>query len=334
MTELGTSPLLAVDQLSVRFLLGPGGRRGIVHAVSEVGFELRPGQVLALVGESGCGKSVLAASLLGLLPANGQLRGAARLGELDLLRATERTLAAEVRGRDVGLVPQSAASHLTPVRTVGAQLVEAVRTLRPELDDPEAHAVELAARAGLAPDALRHYPHELSGGLAQRVAVAIALAGEPRVLLADEPTVGLDRPLVHRVVDTLAELAAEGKAVLLITHDLAAARRVATHIAVMYASRIVELGPAAEVLGEPWHPYTGALLGALPGGGFRPIPGNPPELTALPEGCAFCARCPEAPGYPPCTGDPRLHRYGERYVAAHPPIEAPRTEVAASYAVR
>lgn len=227
-----------------------------------------------------------------------------------------------MRGRRVGLIPQSPASHLTPVRTARSQLVETVRALRPDVTDAAGHAESLAATAGLEPELLRHYPHELSGGSAQRVAVALALAGDPGVLLADEPTVGLDRPLVEHVVDTLAELSTRDKAVLLITHDLQAARRVATHIAVMYASRIVELGPADQVLGQPWHPYTGLLLDALPEGGFRSIPGHPPELTALPAGCAFCQRCPDVPGYPACTGDPALHAFGERFVAAHPPRPA------------
>jgi len=136
------------------------------------------------------------------------------------------------------------------------------------------------------------------------------------VVLADEPTTGLDRPLVHRTVDALAALAAQGRAVLMITHDLDAARRAATHLAVMYASRIVELGPARDVLTEPWHPYTAGLLRALPDAGFTPIPGHPPELTALPGGCAFRPRCEVTEQ---CSGDPAPTRYGDRLVACHRP---------------
>ncbi|HEY8373916.1 MAG TPA: ABC transporter ATP-binding protein [Pseudonocardiaceae bacterium] len=325
-TEGGTSvtatgSLLSVHRLSVRFLLGRGGRRGEVRAVTDVSFTLRPGQVLALVGESGCGKSVLTSALLGLLPANAQVRGRALLAEpgaepVELLDAPEPVLAGRVRGRRIGLVPQSAASHLTPVRTARSQLVETVRTLRPDVADPAALAEDLAVRVGLDPHVLDRYPHELSGGTAQRVAVALALAGDPRLVLADEPTTGLDRPLVERVVDLLAGLAEEGRSVLLITHDLAAARRVATDVAVMYASRLVEVGPADAVFDDPWHPYTKGLLGALPEGGFTPIPGHPPRLTALPEGCAFAPRCPVADR---CSGDPELVRHGDRLVACHRP---------------
>ncbi|MCP2166312.1 ABC transporter ATP-binding protein [Goodfellowiella coeruleoviolacea] len=328
------APLLTVEAMSVRFTLGrPAARRvfarraagrGEVHAVTDVSFALRPGQVLALVGESGCGKSVLASALLGLLPANARLRGRAVLADpagapVELLGAPEPVLAGRVRGRLVGLVPQSAATHLTPVRTAGAQLVEAVRALRPAVAEPRALAEALADRVGLPRQALDSYPHELSGGTVQRVAVAMALAGDPPVVLADEPTTGLDRPLVDRTVDMLAELADQGRAVLLITHDLAAAKRVATHVAVMYASRLVEIAPAGQLFTEPWHPYTGMLLDALPDGAFTPIPGHPPELTALPSGCAFCRRCPDVPGYAPCTDDPGLIRVGDRWVAAHPP---------------
>ncbi|MFC7340626.1 ABC transporter ATP-binding protein [Saccharopolyspora griseoalba] len=309
--------LLSLQRLSVRFRLPRGV---LVRAVSEASLELRPGRVLALVGESGCGKSVLASALLGLLPANAETRGRAVLADgAELLGAPEAELAGRIRGRQLGLVPQSAHTHLTPVRTARSQLVEAIAALRGPLG-----AAELAERVGLDPADLDRYPHELSGGMAQRVALALALAGDPRIVLADEPTTGLDRPLVHRTVDLLAETAADDRVVLLITHDLAAARRVATDVAVMYASRIVESGPAEQVLAEPWHPYTAALLAALPDGGFEPIPGHPPALTELDRvegewGCAFCSRCPDRPGFAPCTGDPELVELGDRAVAAHAP---------------
>nr|WP_258174866.1 ABC transporter ATP-binding protein [Actinopolyspora mortivallis] len=319
-------PLLSLDDMSVRFRLG-GRRAGeVVRAVTDVRLRLFPGQVLALVGESGCGKSVLASCLLGLLPDNAQVRGEARVGgregEVELLSASERVLSRHVRGRRIGLVPQSASTHLTPVRTARSQLVETVRHLRGRGRDGEVD--ELARRVGLAPQDLDHYPHELSGGMAQRVAVASALVGDPPVVVADEPTTGLDRPLVERTVDLLAELADRDRGVLLITHDLGAARRVATHVAVMYASRLVETGPAAEVFERPWHPYTVGLLNALPEAGFEPIPGRPPALTELDVlerkwGCVFCQRCPDVPGVSPCDGNPELVTHGDRAVAAHPP---------------
>ncbi|MGH3889860.1 MAG: ABC transporter ATP-binding protein [Pseudonocardiaceae bacterium] len=330
--------LLDVEELSVRFLLGPHGRHGIVSAVTDISLQLSAGRVLALVGESGCGKSVLAASLLGLLPANAEVRGRALLatGEgagIELLGAPEQLLRSRVRGRLIGLVPQSAATHLTPVRRIGPQLAEALHELgevtsapfgaqwrfRPRArrySEPNGSATEkLVSRAGLDPDVLHRYPHELSGGTAQRVGVASALAGNPSVVLADEPTAGLDRPLVDRTVDQLAALAADGHAILLITHDLRAARRVATDLAVMYASRLVEYGPAGEIFSDPWHPYTRGLLAALPDRGFTAIPGDPPELTALPAGCAFRPRCPVRAR---CTNTAELRRHGRRQLACHP----------------
>ena len=294
----GTARRLVVQDLSVRFRL-PGS---VVAAVSEVSFELPAGQCLALVGESGCGKSVMVSALLGLLPGNADTAGTAHLhsdhgggdAPVELLGAPERVLARQVRGRQVGLVPQSPAAHLTPVRTAGAQLREALRALRPEATDVAALAVETAARVGLPAQALELYPHELSGGMAQRVATALALAGDAWLLLADEPTTGLDRPLVDRTLDELGTLVDGGRAVLLITHDLTAAARIADVVAVMYAGRLVELGPTDQVLDAPRHPYTAGLVGALPDRGFQPIRGMPPELTDLPAGCAFAPRCPRA----------------------------------------
>ncbi|WP_411103259.1 ABC transporter ATP-binding protein [Streptomyces sp. cmx-4-9] len=315
----------------------PGGRR--VEAVTGATFALGPGECLALVGESGCGKSVLASALLGLLPGNAETAGSARLADgLDLLAADERTLARQVRGRRVALVPQSPAAHLTPVRTVRSQLEETVRELapagpadpaggdgtpsrprtllrwRPRPDRPRpdrfrpdrfrpdrarlrAAAQAAAARAAFPATHLDRYPHELSGGLAQRAATALALVGDAPLLLADEPTTGLDRDLVERTADELrAHTREAGRALLMITHDLAAAQRIADTVAVMYAGRIVELSPAGAFFGAPGprHPYARGLLDALPERAFVPVPGNPPELGSLPAGCAFAARCERA----------------------------------------
>lgn len=293
-------PLLSVTDLTVRFRMRAGRQ---VAAVTDVSFDLAPGECLALVGESGCGKSVLASALLGLLPGNARTDGSALLHarggqpRLDLLTADEPTLARTVRGRRVGLVPQSPAGHLTPVRTVRAQLTETVRELR-GLRGPELAAATVAAaeRAAFPADHLDRYPHELSGGLAQRAATALALVGDAPVLLADEPTTGLDRALVDRTVDELRGHTADGRGLLIITHDLAAAERIADRVAVMYAGRLVELAPAARFFGTPGprHPYARGLLEALPERAFTPIPGMPPELDALPAGCAFAPRCPRA----------------------------------------
>ncbi|MEU7420373.1 ABC transporter ATP-binding protein [Streptomyces antibioticus] len=277
----------------------PGGRR--VAAVTDVRFDVAPGECLALIGESGCGKSVLASALLGLLPANAETAGEARLGGLDLLTAGERTLARAVRGRRIGLVPQSPAAHLTPVRTVRSHLEETVAALTGVRGRAAVRktAEACAARTAFPADHLDRHPHELSGGLAQRAATALALVGDAPLLLADEPTTGLDRDLVEHTVDALRRHVADGdRALLLITHDLAAAERIADRVAVMYAGRIVELADAEAFFGArgPRHPYSRALLRALPDRGFTPIPGLPPELGDLPDGCAFAPRCDRATG--------------------------------------
>ncbi|ALE72212.1 peptide ABC transporter ATP-binding protein [Pseudonocardia sp. EC080610-09] len=316
MSARGTD-VLTVRDLDVAFRVGRGPRARTVRAVTGAGLTLRGGRLTALVGESGCGKSVLAEALTGLLPGTASVRGSAVLstpdgaGTVELLTAPEAVLRDRVRGRLIGLVPQSAASHLTPTRTVGAQLRETVARL-----GTDTTAAELLDRAALPAHVLGLYPHELSGGQAQRAGLASALAGNPPVLLADEPTAGLDRPLVEHVTALLAGLADEGHAVLLITHDLRAARDVADDIAVMYASRLVETGPADDVVAEPWHPYTAGLLGALPGAGFTPVPGHPPELSALPDGCPFAPRCAVSAS---CSGDPEPVSYGDRRVSCHVP---------------
>ncbi|WP_179816383.1 ABC transporter ATP-binding protein [Allostreptomyces psammosilenae] len=328
-----------------------GRRRGTappryVAAVTDATLDLLPGEVLALVGESGCGKSVMAGAVLGLLPGNAEIAGAAMAGGIDLTTADERTLARRVRGRLIGLVPQSPGTHLTPVRTIRAQLEEAVRELhglprRTPRGRLREEAERAADRAWFPLDHLDAYPHELSGGLAQRAATALALVGDAPVLLADEPTTGLDRPLVERTVDQLRLLADQGRGVLIVTHDLAAAERVADRIAVMYAGRIVEVAQAREFFAGagPRHPYAAGLLDALPSRAFTPIAGMPPELSRLPGGCAFAARCahatdvcregvpalltPSAPG-PAATGTgtvPAAPASGA--VACHHPLGAP-----------
>ncbi|HEX5543500.1 MAG TPA: ABC transporter ATP-binding protein [Micromonospora sp.] len=306
--------VLRVDQLSVRFRLPDA----TVAAVTDVTFSLPAGECLALVGESGCGKSVLASALLGLLPGNAEIRGGALLDEVDLLSCGEKVLARSIRGRRVGLVPQSPAAHLTPVRTVRAQLEETTHVLGTARPDRRAAARRYADRAHLDASHLNRYPHQLSGGLAQRAATALALAGEPWLLLADEPTTGLDRRLVDATMDELARLRDNGHGILLITHDLAAARRVADRVAVMYASRIVEIAPTAQLFDSPRHPYTAALLDALPDRRFRPLPGFPPELSRLPDGCAFAPRCSRTD--PDCALLPKLAPVGDGDVACHHPL--------------
>ncbi|MFD7401837.1 ABC transporter ATP-binding protein [Streptomyces sp. NPDC059866] len=285
----------------------PGGRR--VAAVTDAHFDVAAGECLALIGESGCGKSVLASALLGLLPANAQTAGEARLGELELLSADERTLARTIRGRRIGLIPQSPAAHLTPVRTIRSQLEETVAALTGVRGRTAVRAAAEAAaeRTAFPPDHLDRHPHELSGGLAQRAATALALVGNAPLLLADEPTTGLDRDLVEHTVDELRRHIDDAdRALLMITHDLSAAERIADRVAVMYAGRIVELSDAAAFFGSPGprHPYSRGLLQALPDRAFTPIPGMPPELGDLPDGCAFAPRCDRATDT--CAGSPRM----------------------------
>ncbi|MFF2024546.1 ABC transporter ATP-binding protein [Streptomyces sp. NPDC058171] len=315
------APLLAVRGLSVRFRMRGGSQ---VSAVSDADFDLRRGECLALVGESGCGKSVLASALLGLLPANAQTAGTAVLdGDVDLLAADEATLARRVRGRRVALVPQSPAAHLTPVRTVRSQLEETLREVTGTPRSALRAATRAAAvRAAFPEDHLDRYPHELSGGLAQRAATALALVGDAPLLLADEPTTGLDRDLVDRTVDELRRHIGDERALLLITHDLAAAQRIADRVAVMYAGRIVEIAPAPDFFGAPGprHPYAHGLLDALPERAFTPVPGMPPELTALPAGCAFAARCDRATDR--CGARPAFDG-----VACHHPLPLPAAAV-------
>ncbi|MFK3979511.1 ABC transporter ATP-binding protein [Micromonospora sp. NPDC050397] len=315
------TPLLTVDGLTVRF----GLRDATVHAVTDLSLTVRSGELLAVVGESGCGKSVLAHALLGLLPANATVTGRALLhhvdaAPIDLLGCGEPTLAGQVRGRRVGLVPQSPATALNPVRT-GRRLVE--ETLRAHGHGREAaraDAERLAADVGLDPADLDRYPHELSGGMAQRLVTALALAPDPPLLLADEPTTGLDRPLVDHTLDLLRRRCDAGGAVVLITHDLAAAQRVADTVAVMYASRVVEHRPADRFFAAPVHPYGAALLDALPDRAFRPVPGHPPMLTDLPAGCAFAPRCPHRTDL--CRTAPALSSSAFGAHACHHPIES------------
>jgi peptide/nickel transport system ATP-binding protein len=319
-TAAGRRPaLLTVDGLTVRFRLPDA----VVHAVTDLRLDLHAGELLAVVGESGCGKSVLAHALLGLLPRNATVTGHAHLHPadgtpVDLVAAGERHLARHVRGRVVGLVPQSPATALTPVRT-GRRLLE--ETLRAH-GHPRRGVADAAERAaadvGLHPADLDRYPHELSGGMAQRLATALALAPDPSLLLADEPTSGLDRPLVEHTLDLLRRRCDAGAAVLLITHDLAAARRVADTVAVMYASRVVEHRPTPELFDRPAHPYTAGLLDALPDRAFTPVPGHPPMLTDLPAGCAFAPRCPRATDT--CRTPPRPTAAGTGQVACHHPL--------------
>lgn len=265
---------LTLRQVTVRIPLTPGRS---VHAVTAADLVVRRGTVHGLIGESGSGKSMLAATVTGLLPKHAQMTGEVSL-ELDDRTLTTREIWGS-RGHTVAWVPPSAMTYFTPVRRLGPQLAETIRYLG-TAHDP----AELVTRVGLEATALQQYPHELSGGMAQRAAMAFALAGDPAFIIADEPTSALDAERAAAILRLLGDFAADGGSVLLVTHDLTALRKsgICADISVMHASRIVESGSAGTVLDTPGDRYTKDLLAALPENGLSPLPYTTPELVNLP----------------------------------------------------
>ncbi|MET7460822.1 ABC transporter ATP-binding protein [Nonomuraea sp. NPDC005501] len=292
-------PVLEVDKLAVD-IRTPAGT---VRAVREVSFSVRSGETLALLGESGCGKSMTAQAIVGLLdPVAHVAGGAVRLDGTDILTlspAQRRKLA----GPGLSIVFQDALTALNPVQTVGAQLAEPFR-IHQGLSRRAARqrAVELMERVGIPEPGARvsAYPHQFSGGMRQRLLIALAVALHPKVLLADEPTTALDVTVQAQIMELLRELRTEQQtALILITHDLAVVAEQADHVAVMYAGAVVETGRVADVFSRPRHPYTRGLLDSVPaevarGTTLKSIPGSPPDLHSVPSGCAFRARCPMA----------------------------------------
>ncbi|MGW2381053.1 dipeptide/oligopeptide/nickel ABC transporter permease/ATP-binding protein [Streptomyces sp. NPDC001658] len=298
-SESTRSDALAVESLCVD-VHTPAGPAAVVRGVS---FSVRSGETLALLGESGCGKSMTAHAVAGLLdPAAEVVGGQARLGGEDLLALTGRARR-RLAGPGVGIVFQDALSALNPVQTVGAQLAEPFRIHeRMSRRAARAEAVRLMERVGI-PEARSRagaYPHQFSGGMRQRLLIAMAVALRPRVLLADEPTTALDVTVQAQIMDLLGELRGEQRmALVLITHDLGLVADHADRVAVMYAGTVVETGPVARVFAKPNHPYTRGLLESVPaeqhkGGRLNSIPGSPPDPRSVPTGCAFRTRCPMA----------------------------------------
>jgi len=275
---------------------------GVVHAVGGVSFGVNRGRTLGIVGESGCGKSATALAILGLHdPRRTHITGEIRIGELDIVGLGDEAIR-KLRGRSVAMIFQDPLSALHPYFRVGAQIAEAYRVHHPSARASLArrHAVDLLGRVGIPQPATRadEYPHEFSGGMRQRVMIAMALANNPALLIADEPTTALDVTVQAQILDLLTDLQREfDSAIVLITHDLGVISQVADDVLVMYAGRGVEHGTTAQVLGRPQHPYTWGLLGSVPslhapsGAALIPIPGNPPSLVDLPRGCAFHPRC-------------------------------------------
>jgi len=290
-----SAPLLEVRDLCVEFATPAGALR----AVDGVSFTMKAGETLALAGESGCGKSATASALLRLLPPGGRIvSGDIRFEGRSVLALEGRALR-DFRGRGIGLVFQDPVGSLDPLMTVGAQVEEVLRIHGRSRQDSRATALALLGRVRMPDPAAqaRLYPHQLSGGMCQRVALAMALACEPRILVADEPTTALDVTIQAQICALLRELQAQtGMALLLVSHDLALVAGMAARLAVLYAGRIVESGPTAAVLASPRHPYTLGLVAAMPGLDRRPgrlasIPGTLPDPTRLPSHCRFHARC-------------------------------------------
>jgi oligopeptide/dipeptide ABC transporter ATP-binding protein len=303
---VSAEPLLSVSKLTTVF----DSPRGAVTAVDAISFEIRPGETLGLVGESGSGKSVTALSIMRLVQPPGRIAGGQLLFKgRDLLTLDEPSMRA-IRGADISLIFQEPMTALNPVFRVGDQIAEALLVhRRATRQEAKAKAVELLRAVRIPnPEArVASYPHQLSGGMRQRVMIAIALACQPALVIADEPTTALDVTIQAQILDLLREMrSALGLALLLITHDLGVVAETADRVAVMYAGRIVETGPVREILRNPQHPYTRGLLASIPGGRpgarLRAIDGSVPLLGALPSGCAFNPRCPDR--FEPCTGTP------------------------------
>jgi peptide/nickel transport system ATP-binding protein len=292
-------PLLEVIDLRVEF----PNRRGTLTALDGISFTIAPGEVLGVVGESGAGKSLTGAAIIGLLEPPGRIAGGEiRLQGLriDNLPASELR---KVRGREIGAIFQDPLTSLNPLYTVGRQLIETIQAhLNLGRSAARERAIELLRSTGIpAPEErIDHYPHQFSGGMRQRVVIALALAAEPKLVIADEPTTALDVSIQAQIIDLLRELCRRhGTAVMLVTHDMGVIAETADRVAVMYAGRIAEIGPVAEVIHRPRHPYTAGLMGSIPSLGeardrLEQIDGSMPRLDAIPPGCAFNPRCPKA----------------------------------------
>jgi peptide/nickel transport system ATP-binding protein len=291
-------PLLKVENLRVEVPT----RRGVLVAVDDVSFDIAPGEVLGVVGESGAGKSLTGAAIIGLLEpplriAGGRISLGGR--RIDTLRYEAMR---QVRGKEIGAIFQDPLTSLNPLYTVGQQLIETIRT---HLDlgpgEARARALALLKEVGIAAaeERIDHYPHQFSGGMRQRVVIALALAANPRLIIADEPTTALDVSIQAQIIALLKRLGRDhGTAIMLVTHDMGVIAETADRVAVMYAGRIVEIGPVRTIIDRPSHPYTVGLMASIPRtsgrrGRLQQIDGAMPRLTAIPPGCPFNPRCPQ-----------------------------------------
>lgn len=293
---MSKAPVLEVKDIHIEFPT----RRGVLKAVDGVSFSIAPGEVLGVVGESGAGKSLTGAAIIGLLEPPGRVAGGEILLEgkrIDNLPYEEMR---KIRGRQIGAIFQDPLTSLNPLYTVGRQLIETIQThLDMSGEQARERAIKLLEEVGIpaARERIEHYPHQFSGGMRQRVVIALALAAEPKVIIADEPTTALDVSIQAQIITLLKRLCRDhGTAVMLVTHDMGVIAETADRVAVMYAGRVAEIGPVSEVIHNPQHPYTMGLMGSIPE--FEThrerliqIDGAMPRLDAIPNGCAFNPRC-------------------------------------------
>jgi len=291
--------LLQVKDLVVEF----PGRRGTLRALDGVSFDIAPGEVLGVVGESGAGKSLTGAAIIGLLEPPGRIAGGEIRLEGERIDRLPHEAMRHIRGRKIGAIFQDPLTSLNPLYTVGRQLTETIRThLNVTPAQARERAIALLRDTGISAPEQRidHYPHQFSGGMRQRVVIALALAAEPKLIVADEPTTALDVSVQAQIIALLKRVCAQhGAAVMLITHDMGVIAETCDRVAVMYAGRVAEIGPVHQVINHPAHPYTAGLMAAIPDMSadvdrLYQIEGSMPRLDAIPRGCAFNPRCPRA----------------------------------------
>ena len=292
-----SAALLEVRNLRVEF----NTRRGTLVAIDDVSFDIAPGEVLGVVGESGAGKSITGTAIIGLLEPPGRIAGGEILLEGARIDNLKPDAMRKIRGRRIGAIFQDPLTSLNPLYTIGQQLIETIETHLPmNAAQARTRAVELLAEVGIpAPERrIDHFPHQFSGGMRQRVVIALALCANPKLIIADEPTTALDVSIQAQIITLLKRLCRDnGTAVMLVTHDMGVIAETADRVAVMYAGRIVEIGPVQEVIHNPQHPYTSGLMASIPALGqeverLSQIEGSMPRLNAIPAGCAFNPRCP------------------------------------------
>ncbi|AZO78840.1 MULTISPECIES: ABC transporter ATP-binding protein [unclassified Bosea (in: a-proteobacteria)] len=332
-----TQPVLSVQELTVEFVT----RRGTLRALDKVSFDVARGEVLGVVGESGAGKSVTGSAIIGLIDPPGRIAGGKVVLSGERVDHLPPEQMRRVRGKRIGMIFQDPLTSLNPLYRVGEQLIETIQT-HTDLNaaDARRRAIALLDEVGIpAPERrIDGYPHEFSGGMRQRVVIALALCAEPEFIIADEPTTALDVSVQAQIISLIKRLCKErGTSVMLVTHDMGVIAETADRVAVMYAGRVAEIGPVREVIKQPLHPYTQGLMGAIPsitGDAERlvQIPGSMPRLSSIPRGCAFNPRCAKV--FDRCRIDrPELIDVGGHQVACHlyDQAKAPagKTEIAA-----